>query len=61
MGRKVAHKQTKLLLDSSEVKDGIDNYTPNWKGRIMILDSKKSEVANKIGVEKKGEYAIKVR
>ncbi|MDP3729118.1 MAG: transcription elongation factor subunit Spt4 [bacterium] len=37
------------------------NFTETWKGRITILDVEKSEIAKKIGIEVKGEYAIKVR
>ena len=32
----------------------------NWKGRIHIMNAKKSDIAKKIGVETDGEYAIKV-
>ena len=32
-----------------------------WQGRINILDANKSEIAKKIGIDTKGEYAIKVR
>lgn len=37
------------------------NFTETWKGRIAILDAEKSEIAKKIGIDVKGEYAIKVR
>ena len=37
------------------------NFTETWKGRITILDVEKSEIAKKVGIEVKGEYAIKVR
>ncbi len=37
------------------------NFTETWKGRITILDAEKSDVAKKVGIEVKGEYAIKVR
>lgn len=37
------------------------NLSDNWKGRVFILDAEKSEIAKKIGVTVKGEYAIKVR
>jgi len=37
------------------------NFTETWKGRITILDAEKSEIAKKVGIEAKGEYAIKVR
>ena len=32
-----------------------------WQGRINILDANKSEIAKKMVIEIKGEYAIKVR
>ena len=35
-------------------------FATNWKGRLAILNPEKSEIAKKIGVAKKGEYAIKV-
>ncbi|MEM3127063.1 MAG: transcription elongation factor subunit Spt4 [Candidatus Woesearchaeota archaeon] len=38
-----------------------DQFSTSWQGRIAILDEKNSEVAKKIGVNKEGEYAIKVR
>ncbi|HII14573.1 MAG TPA: DNA-directed RNA polymerase subunit E'', partial [Nanoarchaeota archaeon] len=37
------------------------NFTETWKGRITILDAEKSEIAKKVGITVKGEYAIKVR
>lgn len=37
------------------------DFTPNWKGRVFILDPKNSMIAEKMGIEKEGEYAIKVR
>ncbi len=37
------------------------NFTETWKGRINVIDANKSEIAKKIGIEVKGEYAIKVR
>lgn len=36
-------------------------FTETWKGRINILDVNKSEIAKKVGIDIKGEYAIKVR
>ncbi len=32
-----------------------------WQGRINILDANKSDIAKKMGIAIKGEYAIKVR
>ncbi len=33
----------------------------SWHGRIAILDIENSKIAKRIGIEKEGEYAIKVR
>tara|TARA_B100000315_G_C14091676_1_gene369507 strand:+ start:240 stop:425 length:186 start_codon:yes stop_codon:yes gene_type:complete len=36
-------------------------FKTNWQGRLHILNAKKSMIAEKIGIESEGEYAIKVR
>ncbi len=36
-------------------------FTESWKGRVFIQDANKSEVAKKVGINVKGEYAVKVR
>lgn len=41
--------------------DGGSKFTDNWKGRIIIIDANKSEIAKKVGINAKGEYAIKIR
>ena len=38
-----------------------NQFTTNFKGRIIIMDPEKSEIAKKIGAEVAGEYAIKIR
>ncbi|MBN1377121.1 DNA-directed RNA polymerase subunit E'' [Candidatus Woesearchaeota archaeon] len=38
-----------------------NSFTTSWKGRIHIVDSEKSKIAKQIGIDKSGEYAIKVR
>ncbi|MDD5178441.1 MAG: DNA-directed RNA polymerase subunit E'' [Candidatus Nanoarchaeia archaeon] len=38
-----------------------DEFTDNWQGRLNILDSSKSEIAKKLKINIKGEYAIKIR
>jgi len=35
--------------------------TDSFKGRIVVLDPEKSEIAKKLKFTKKGEYAIKTR
>ncbi|MBW3013550.1 DNA-directed RNA polymerase, subunit E'' [Candidatus Woesearchaeota archaeon] len=38
-----------------------NQFTTTWRGRIIVLDPKKSEIAQKIGATAAGEYAIKIR
>ena len=38
-----------------------NQFSENWKGRIFIADPERSEIAKKIKVAVKGEYAIKVK
>lgn len=36
-------------------------FTDNFKGRVYVVDAANSLVAQKIGFNTKGEYAIKIR
>ncbi|MFH1310894.1 MAG: transcription elongation factor subunit Spt4 [Nanoarchaeota archaeon] len=36
-------------------------FTENFKGRIVILNPEKSEIAKKLNKKEKGNYAIKTR
>ena len=61
MAKKVC-KKCKLFVTGSECplchsKD----FTENWKGKIIILDAERSEIAKKLNIKSKGEYAIKIR
>lgn len=38
-----------------------NSFSNSWQGRINIIDANKSEIGKKVGIEVKGEYAIKVR
>ncbi|MDP2749976.1 MAG: transcription elongation factor subunit Spt4 [Nanoarchaeota archaeon] len=62
MTRKKTCKRCKIFVEGNEcpICKG-DQFTTNWQGRIAILDKKKSIVAQKIGVEVDGEYAIKTK
>jgi DNA-directed RNA polymerase subunit E" len=42
-------------------KCGASEYTDNYKGRIVVLDAEKSEIAKEINLKDKGDYAIKTR
>lgn len=35
--------------------------TESFKGRIVLLDPEKSEIANKINIKEKGNFALKTR
>ena len=36
-------------------------FTENFKGRIIVLNPEKSEIAQKLKIKKKGNFAIKSR
>ncbi|MBT3865591.1 DNA-directed RNA polymerase subunit E'' [Candidatus Woesearchaeota archaeon] len=38
-----------------------NQFSESWKGRIFVSNSEKSEVAQKVEIKAKGEYAIKVK
>jgi DNA-directed RNA polymerase subunit E" len=42
---------------SCDSKESIDNF----KGRIIVMNPKKSELATKLNIKEKGNFAIKVR
>ncbi|MBI5065861.1 DNA-directed RNA polymerase subunit E'' [Candidatus Woesearchaeota archaeon] len=59
--KKKACKKCKKFVDSGECPTcKTNNFSTNWKGRLYILDAKNSFIAKEIGINEKGEYAIKV-
>lgn len=56
-------KKTKKFMDDPEFKGhkAESGTTTSWQGRIYVVDPKKSDIARIMGLEDKGEYAIKVR
>ncbi len=36
-------------------------FTDNFKGRIYVVNSEKSEIANKLNIKSNGNFAIKTR
>jgi DNA-directed RNA polymerase subunit E" len=62
MAKKKCCKRCKIFVDGGEcpVCKG-STFSTNWQGRIFIVDPAKSAIAKKIGVEIKGEYALKCR
>ncbi|MFH1592800.1 MAG: transcription elongation factor subunit Spt4 [Candidatus Woesearchaeota archaeon] len=61
MSKKVC-KKCRLFVEGKEcpICKGTA-FSENWKGRLIILDPTKSEIAQKVGLSAKGEYSIKVR
>ncbi|MBU0893986.1 MAG: DNA-directed RNA polymerase subunit E'' [Nanoarchaeota archaeon] len=42
-------------------KCGSKEFTDSFKGRIVIINPEKSEIAKKINIKDKGNFAIKTR
>ncbi len=62
MSKKKACRKCKIFVEGEECPIcGTSNFTNTWQGRLYITDVAKSEIAQKLGVKVKGEYAIKVR
>ncbi len=61
MVKKKACKHSKLLINDIKECPADDTLANSWQGRINVLDPEKSEIAKKVGHDKAGEYAIKVR
>lgn len=64
MAKKLASKFSKEIFNENEIKDkGMSKgeFTTSWKGRVYILNVAMSRIAQKMGITKEGEYAIKVR
>jgi DNA-directed RNA polymerase subunit E" len=62
MSKKKACKKCKFFVEGPECPVCKGNkFSTSWQGRLYVLDPGKSEIGKKIGLEVKGEYAIKVR
>ena len=40
---------------------GSSDSVDNFKGKIFVLNTEKSEIAKKLGINKKGEFAARLR
>lgn len=59
--KKKACKKCKIFVEGDECSVcKSSQFVQNWKGRIFIADAERSDIAKKIGIKAKGEYAIKV-
>ena len=62
MASKRACKICKKVYEGDKCPEcGSQEYTEDFKGRIMIFDADNSEVAKKLNVKKKGMFAIKTK
>jgi DNA-directed RNA polymerase subunit E" len=62
MAKKKVCKKCKMFVEGNSCPNcKSDQFTTTFQGRLYIIDPKKSLIAEKVGVQTKGEYAIKVR
>ena len=62
MAKSKVCKKCKMFVDGPTCLGcGGNKFSTNWQGRINIVDSEQSDIAKKLGITVKGEYAIKVR
>ncbi len=64
MAKKKVCKRCKIFVDDEKCpicKDQVPASSNNWQGRIFVLNYRRSEIANKMGLCANGEFAIKVR
>lgn len=55
-----ACKKCKIIFEGEKcpICQGTET-TENWKGKLVVIDPEKSEVAKKLKITQKGTYAIK--
>ncbi len=62
MVKQKACKICKVIFEGSKCpKCDSKEYTDNFKGKIIVLNPEKSEIANKLKITEKGSFAIKTR
>ena len=62
MTKKKVCKKCKMFVDGNECPSCKGNqFSASWQGRLFVIDPDNSEIAKKVGLKMKGEYAIKVR
>ncbi len=47
--------------EKSVCKCGSNSISKDWSGYVVIIDPEGSEIAERLGIKKKGRYALKVR
>ncbi|MFH1711130.1 MAG: transcription elongation factor subunit Spt4 [Nanoarchaeota archaeon] len=62
MAGKKACKICKRIYEGDKCPEcGSQEHSDDFKGRIMIFDPEKSEVAEKLKIKKSGLYAVKTK
>lgn len=63
MSKPKACKICKTIYEGTEKcpKCGSKDFTDSFKGRIIVLNSEKSEIAKKLNIKEKGNFAVKTR
>ncbi len=55
-------KKCKIFVEKDKCPIcGGHDFVNSWKGRIVILNLEKSEIAKKLDIKREGEYAIKTK
>jgi len=62
MAKEKACKNCKTVYMTAKCpKCGSKESTDSFKGKIVVLNSEKSEIANNLQIKEKGEFAIRLR
>ena len=63
MAKQKACKVCKTIFEGSEKCPKCDSkeYTETFKGRIVLMNPKKSEIGKELNLKEKGNFAIKTR
>jgi len=59
--KKVCKKCKIFVKESTCPECGGNQFSENWKGRVVILKPEESVIAQKLSIKKPGIYAIKTR
>lgn len=62
MSKKKVCKKCRLFVEGNTCPIcSSSNFTTSWQGRVYVVDAARSDIAQKVGITIKGEYAIKIR
>jgi DNA-directed RNA polymerase subunit E" len=62
MVKKKCCKKCKRFIDGNECPVcKTSQFSTNWQGRVYVMDPARSEIGKRLGVNLKGEFALKCR